>query len=153
MEGEASVSMRKPTLFLLAAIGLVVVGTPGSGFAHRGDSDSYSGEFKNAGGTISFSVFLEDGKPDHIGDIDPNNVEIECSMTGNSDTSPTLTGETAPIKHREFKYRLKGVDSKIVFKGELRRGLKAKGKFFYDFTESGDHCKTDGAIPWKAEVL
>jgi hypothetical protein len=139
---------------LVVAIGVAAAGAASGLAAAKGVTDSYAGEFKDAGGTISFSVFLKDnGKPDEVGDIDPNDVEMECSMTGPTTASPTLTGETAKVKHREFKYRFVDDDDgdKIVFKGELRPGHKAKGTFVYKFSDGDNHCTTDGPLTWKAE--
>ena len=147
--------MKKLVFAFVVAVGSVtLIGAAHSLAAAKGVTDSYAGEFKDAGGTISFSVFLKDnGKPDEVGDIDPNDVEMECSMTGATTASPTLTGETAKVKHREFKYRFVDNDDgdKLVFKGELRPGGKAKGTFVYKFSDSDNHCSTDGALPWKAE--
>lgn len=65
--------------------------------------------------------------------------------------SPTVDSEVAKVKKGEFKWKIVDGDTKIVFKGEFKPGHRAKGTFFYRFTEADDECSTDGPLPWKAE--
>ena len=148
----------KPTRALLALFAAGLIGAAGAASAIAGSAKGetgYAGGFKDSAGTLTFGVDLNDaGKPKEVNNIDPEDVPADCTVSGETIVSPTITETTNIKRHRKFKLHLADPpDFKFVFKGRLLSGHKAKGTMVYEFTETEDDECSTGEVRWKAEEV